>query len=244
MRALSASELISLWERGPTQTPVQRALALLSAAHPDTSIQELAHLRIGLRDALLLTLREWTFGPRLVSVTACPNCRRRLELDFAASDVRVTPEVEPAEALSLTAEGYEVQFRLPTSLDLGAIVDHTDVTAAQNTLLKRCALSVRYDGEETDVEHLPKHIVEMIAERMEKADPQADIRLSTSCPDCGHEWQAAFDIVIYFWNEIDAWAQRTLRDIHTLASAYGWRETDILAMSPWRRQFYLEMISG
>jgi hypothetical protein len=33
-----------------------------------------------------------------------------------------------------------------------------------------------------------------------------------------------------------------MREVHTLAAMYGWRETDILAMSAWRRQRYLEMI--
>jgi hypothetical protein len=33
-----------------------------------------------------------------------------------------------------------------------------------------------------------------------------------------------------------------LREVHILASAYGWREDDILAMSPARRRIYLEML--
>jgi hypothetical protein len=33
-----------------------------------------------------------------------------------------------------------------------------------------------------------------------------------------------------------------VREVHLLASAYGWRESDILAMTPWRRQLYLELV--
>ena len=40
----------------------------------------------------------------------------------------------------------------------------------------------------------------------------------------------------------DAWALRTLAEVHRLASAYGWREQDILALSPARRQLYLGMV--
>jgi hypothetical protein len=50
--------------------------------------------------------------------------------------------------------------------------------------------------------------------------------------------------VSFFWNEINTWAYRMLRDVHALATAYGWREADIVAMSPWRRQVYLDMVSG
>ena len=51
-----------------------------------------------------------------------------------------------------------------------------------------------------------------------------------------------FDIVSFFWAEIDAWARRVLREVNVLARAYGWRESDILALSPVRRQIYLSMV--
>ena len=68
--------------------------------------------------------------------------------------------------------------------------------------------------------------------------------LSLSCPDCGHCWDVPFDIVSYFWGELHVWAQRVLREVHTLASAYGWREADILGLSPLRRELYLQMVGG
>ena len=67
MRALSAPELLSVWERGQAQPPVQRTLTLLAAACPGILPDALAELSIGQRDARLLTLREWTFGPQLVT---------------------------------------------------------------------------------------------------------------------------------------------------------------------------------
>jgi hypothetical protein len=109
--------------------------------------------------------------------------------------------------------------------------------------LKRCVLSVRHDGDEKAIAELPEHVAAMIAARMEQADPQANIQLSLLCPTCRHESQVTFDVVTYFWNEINTWARGVLRDIHRLASAYGWRESDILALSPWRRQFYLDMLT-
>jgi hypothetical protein len=35
-----------------------------------------------------------------------------------------------------------------------------------------------------------------------------------------------------------------LVEVHKLASAYGWREADILAMSATRRSMYLNIING
>jgi hypothetical protein len=51
-----------------------------------------------------------------------------------------------------------------------------------------------------------------------------------------------FDIVSFLWTEIAAEAKRLLREVHILASAYGWREADIFSLSPLRRQFYLEAV--
>ncbi len=244
MRTLSASELLSIWERGPDQSPVEWALTLLDAAHPDTSLDELAKLPVGQRNGLLMRLREWTFGPQLHSVAACANCRERLELDVSVSDLQAAPEMAPTDELSFSADSFKVRFRLPDSLDLAAVLGPSDVATVRLMLLQRCVLSVHHDSDEKAIDELPEPIVAMIAERMEQADPQANIQLSLACPTCRHESQVTFDIVTYFWNEINAWAQDALRDVHILASAYGWRESDILSMNPWRRQLYLEMING
>ena len=89
---------------------------------------------------------------------------------------------------------------------------------------------------------LPGEIAAQIAEQIERADPGADISLNLICPACDHRWQITFDIVTFFWAEINHLAKRLLREVHTLARAYGWREADILAMSAARRQAYLEMV--
>jgi uncharacterized protein (UPF0212 family) len=244
MRSVSASELLGVWEQGLAQRPVRRALTLLTTACPETSPEELAKLSIGQRDARLLALREWTFGHQLISLATCPSCGQRLELTFNVADIQVATEVEPKETLALSVADYEVHFRPPNSLDLAAIADQKDVATGRQRLLESCLMAVHQNGEQVSADQLPANIREAVVERMAQADPQADVQLALSCPSCGHQWQAAFDIVSFFWSEINAWASRILREVHTLASAYGWRETDILAMSPWRRQCYLEMLSG
>jgi hypothetical protein len=92
------------------------------------------------------------------------------------------------------------------------------------------------------IDRLPADVTEAISARMAEADPQADVRLNLVCPQCNHRWQAPLDIAAFLWSEIQAWAVRLLREAHLLASTYGWREADILAMTPWRRQVYLELI--
>lgn len=243
MHALSAAELLSVWERGTGQPPHERALSLLAMACPEASRDELSVLSIGERDAHLLILREWTFGSKLSGLTNCPACGNRLELTFDLADIRSTGEVKPAETHTFFLHNYDVRFRLPNSLDLDALAESESVADGERVLLRRCLLSARYQDRKVSVEELPVEILDAIAIQMEDADPQANVQLKSECVQCGHRWQTAFDIESFFWNEIQAWASRTLREVHTLARAYGWREADILNMSPQRRRFYLEMLS-
>ena len=77
---------------------------------------------------------------------------------------------------------------------------------------------------------------------MDAADPQANIEIPLKCVECEHGWNALFDIVSYLWTELDSWAQRTLNEIHLLASAYSWSESAILSLTPARRQLYVSMV--
>jgi hypothetical protein len=251
MRALSAPELLSVWEQGLTQPPVQRALVLLASACPETSPKQLAELSVGQRDTLLLTLREWMFGSQLQSIASCPKCSNRLELSFKIADVRVATPAESAESFSLSVANYEVLFRLPNSLDLVACANQSasatglgDPSSAQQALLERCLLAACHHGQEQPVTQLPADVISAVVAHMAEADPQADVQLNLSCAACSHQWHSTFDIVSFFWSEINVWALRILREVHILASTYGWREADILAMSPYRRQLYLEMVGG
>ena len=244
MRPLAATELLDAWERGLSGPAWQRTLHLLSAASSAGAIDAVATLSIGERDRSLMALREWTFGSQLASVSDCSACGTQLEWTMNLADLYLDHQSEPAEVLSLDLDRYRVSFRLPDSSDLAALAEHSDIDTARGALLERCVLTAHFDGQETPVNELPAEIVTTIAERMAAADPQADLKIDLTCPACGLNWQAIFDIESFFWSEINAWAQRILAEVHLLARAYGWRETDILNLSPWRRQFYLGLASA
>lgn len=243
MRALSAAELLSVWEHGLSLTPAERAVALLATACPELSFDELSLLNIGERDARLLALRGLTFGSKLAALVSCPACGHRLQLALDLADIRINAEDKPALTHSLSLHDYDIRFRLPNSLDLAALAAGDSVASGTQLLLKRCVLSARHQDTEVNVEELPDEIVDAIGLQMDHADPQADLELNPECLQCKHRWQATFAIEAFFWSEIQAWAERTLREVHTLARSYGWCEADILNMSPRRRWFYLEMLS-
>ncbi|MCC5605191.1 phage baseplate protein [Nostoc favosum] len=243
MRSLSTSELLNIWEWGRNQPSWSKAIKLLTGACPDTSIDTLTQLSLGQRDAMLLTLREWTFGSQLVSQVTCPTCGEVLELNFDVADMRVASlSLELVEKYCLELADYQVSFRLPNSLDMIAIAEHKQPEMAQEILLERCILQAVCNGEYLPFQQLPSHVRDAIIAQMAQADPQANVPIDVSCCACNHQWRSLFDIVSFFWAEINPWAFRVLREVHTLAVVYGWREADILAMSPRRRQLYLEMV--
>jgi hypothetical protein len=243
MRPLSAHDLLGVWETGEDLHPLDRALLLLAAAYPELAWDELAALSVGQRDARLLTLRESTFGQRLNGLVECPWCTQSLEFDVEVADLRAAQPDSGEEEWELVADGLKLRFRLPDSRDLAAVVGSQEPAAARNLLVRRCVIEASRDGTPVAVGELPAGVTTRLARRMAERDPQAEVLLDLRCQACGQAWQALFDIVSFFWAEVAAQAKRLLREAHTLARAYGWREADILSMSARRRRFYLEMES-
>ena len=245
MQPLSTGGLLRAWELGGGELHrVDRAIALLEAGYPDVPRAALAKLSIGERDSLLLALRDQIFGPRLTALAVCPGCGERLELAFESADVRADRKQDTDQLLNLRLDDYEITFRPPNSLDLAALAGEGDIRDKKQALLHSVISQARYRGAETEPNQLPEAVIAAIEDHLEQADPQAEVQLNLSCAACGHAWHALFDIVSFLWSEVDAWAARLLREVHSLARAYGWREADILAMSPGRRLRYLEMLSG
>ena len=242
METPTVTALLGAWERGLSQSPVQRSLTLLSLVSAHMLPDQLARLSIGQRDTQLLSLREWAFGSQMCAQGTCPACTLELELTFSVPEIRMNPLVEATATYTLGVGEYEVCFRLPNSFDLARLKADGDVPANTRCLFECCVQSVRKDDQEMVIEQLPAELLSAISERMGEIDPLGDVQLSLTCPQCGHNWQAPLDIGSFLWSETHAWACRLLREVHILASVYGWRESDILALSPWRRLAYLEMV--
>lgn len=243
MRVPSASELMHVWERGLTQPPIERALAILQFACPDMSRDDIAALSIGERDSRLLTLRRWLFGEKITSASSCPHCQQLMEWTTDVSQLQVQPDPDAVTQRNhhFSHQDYRIEFRLPNTLDMFAIEQARDVDSARQTLLKRCVHTTERKGKTLSLSRIPQSIIQKVLKKMEQCDPQADLRVELLCANCQHKWETAFDIISFLWSEIQNWAKQTLRSVHLLARAYGWREQDILAMSPLRRQLYIEM---
>jgi hypothetical protein len=241
---MHTAELLGVWERGGPASHGERALLLLSVAQPQAVADAGAGWTVGQRDRALFALREELFGARLTALATCPRCGEPLEMEFQTADVVVDEALQAPPPLSLEQSGYRVTYRPPTAEDLAVMAQEFNGDEAQRWLLGRCVLDARRDQDACSVAELPASVLRAVADGMAAADPQADVELALTCPACSHQWQAPFDIVSFLWRELDAWARRTLAEVATLASALGWSEQDILALTPWRRRHYLELAVG
>lgn len=242
MHTPTPAQLLQVWERGGDPSAAARGLLLLGCCCDDEgSVDALAALPLGRRDARLLELRERLFGAAIDAVASCPQCAATVEATFRCDDLLLPEPGAAAATLEHAAHGIRVQFRLPDSRDLLALENCGDAEAARGLLLERCVLGAQRGDESRAPRSLPRELQTELAQAMAQADPQVDLQLAFRCPDCEHEWQPLFDVARFLWQELHAWALHMLREVDTLAATYHWAEADILAMSPRRRQAYLEL---
>lgn len=241
-RALAAGDWLRAWEHAQSLPRALRPCAWLAPLldEPGGAGQAQAEaLAIGRRDARLIALHAALFGPRLQAVADCPRCRERIEFELDAPAMRVEA---PREApVRVAHAGGWIEARLPDSRDLLALEACADESAARALLLRRCVTSSLPDEAGAT---WPAELVDALSRAMAEADPQAATELSLACSACGHEWVEGFDIAGFVGDAFDHWAERLLDDVHALASAYGWREADILALPTARRARYLARVQG
>ncbi len=242
MRRPDPRTLLDVWESGLSQPPQHKILTVLAAFLEGASPADIAAMPVGRRDSALLDISEQLFGSVLATIVSCPDCGERLEADVAIADIRAPCAADLGKVRTVSAEGHRVAFRLPTTDDLIAVPAGAGVADARELLLRRCVIEAQdAGGRAVEPGDLPEPVIRKLAARMASLDPQADISLSLKCPACSGAFAALLDVASFLLRDLDMWAQRMLHDVHALASAYGWAEGEILALSPVRRQIYLEM---
>ncbi|WAZ19838.1 hypothetical protein STRCI_000915 [Streptomyces cinnabarinus] len=235
MTDTGAAVLLATWEAGLAEAPAGRALLLHRTARPDLDGTALPALPVGRRESDLFALRRALFGDRMQVRLDCAACAADMEFDLDAG--QFAPRTDGQE-VTISENGWEVAFRLPGVADLTAAARAADPRAA---LLARCLVTATHHGTAAPASSLPAPVQRRIADAVEAADPGADVTIDVACPDCGQATRAELDIASYLWTELDAWARDVLLDVHLLATAYGWSEPQILALSPLRRRYYLEL---
>jgi len=238
MRALSHADFLSLWEAGHGLHSLDRGVLAATALLPEASQDNVADWTLGRRNEALARLHARHFGSSLGGWTECEGCGEKLE--FAVDCRGLIERQRERNVTPVEVKGQA--FRVPTSRDLARIADEADAEDAARRLAALCRMDAG-DQREWAGEWSNTELAEL-GEKMSAADPLAEILLQFACPACGAVREQALDLPGFLWAELEAFAKRMLAEIHMLASAYGWSESEILALSDRRRAAYVQMVRG
>jgi hypothetical protein len=212
MRALTAADLLDVWEQSDDVHPVARPLLVLAAAFPEADPAALAAEPLGAVNARLWQVRAALVGTAVVGCANCPCCGEQAEFELDAA--RLADHPGPSSSGRVRPIGLR---------DLFAVVGGPDPAAA---LLRRCAVPPAQRAE---------------PDELAAADPAAEVLLALTCPACGHGWSAPLDVAAFVWAELARIVADTVSDVDVLARAYGWSERAVLELSPARRRRYVAM---
>ena len=245
MRALAGEVLLAAWEQSAPSDELLRPLVILSAAQADAGPTQLGAMPIAERNLMLLRLHRLSFGPVLRVFGVCRQCGARLEFEVPVAEMTAQVEGQSAaDSIVWSEEGRQYRLRPVSTDDLVATLSALDLDAAQELLLTRCLeVSPAIEtGQPAGTPAVP--VSPAVLRRFEQLHAAAELSCGIECPGCACREVLDFDIARFLWAEVQTAARRLLREIHELASAYGWSQQDITAMSETRRRAYLELLSA
>ena len=221
----SAADVLTAWESASGLPPARRTAVLLCAFGGAADVQSALDQDVGTAAALLLATHAAAFGPTIDVVSACPACGATLEAHVV---------VPPGEDRPTTAHVNGFDVRLPTLRELDEVHGRPD---AGVQLRRRCVTrSVRTSDVDTSDAELDS-VVDALA-------GAAAWHGEVECPECAASFDTRFDPSILLWDRVRSEAPRLLDEVAALASAFGWTESEILALSDARRGAYLALVGA
>jgi len=254
LRPILGHEEDLLMQAGRYLKPAARATQLLTRCllrlgpmEPVTS-DAVKQLTVGDREALLLRLRQITLGDRIACVLSCPACASTMDLDLQIRELLIPPypharEFHQAELID-EGHSYTVVFRLPNGSDqeAAAQVAAESVDDAADFVLRRCVAEIKREDDPA-LGNLPHVVRQALPQKMAELDPQAEVLLNLTCPECTAGFVVPFDIGDYLYREFSSREREFYRGVHALSLYYHWTEHAILGLSRRKRDLYLDLLA-
>jgi hypothetical protein len=87
-------------------------------------------------------------------------------------------------------------------------------------------------------------VVAAIGTALAEHDPLVSFAVTCRCPECGETSDLPVDLEALALERLSALRHALMGDVHALAAAYGWTESEVLAIPPDRRARYRALIDG
>lgn len=184
------------------------------------------------RDLLLSEIQRDAFGDRCEADAACIACSQPYTMAFSLSAMAASQRFAEDGLEGPDAESRfrlnDISFRLPSSRDLADATTDEDPAAA---VLAACVVSGDPAGREAEIEAA-----------MAAAGPVLDLDLDAVCPNCGASQSPRFRISDFFQQCFVQERRFRQREIHCIATAYGWSHDSIMRLSRIDRQGFVGLI--
>lgn len=194
---------------------------------------------IGRRIAALAQIVAMTeHSASLAMTVTCdrPECGAPLEIAIPLEAIRSSGR--PPERLPVRlANGHEVIVRPPIGADQRAWRQRH--YGSREEAVAAMLESLLIEG---DVSGAEPHDIEAIADALAERDPLVAFTISYDCPSCGVSSDTAIDLEQLAVRRLIAFQRGLLKDVHALATRYGWTESEVLAIPAKRRARYRALI--
>ena len=190
---------------------------------------------VGMRTAALLQLAAVSEGSDLIECSArCAQAACGQVFGFALP-VDVLTDAAANAPLRVELDGSRtVRLRRPTGSDLQAWRTLRPASRAEAEAVMLASLIMDGDLRLEDSAGLQ--------EALAAQDPLVAFEAGCACPACGAPNLVAVDLEAEALARLERCQHALLREVHALASHYGWTEAEVLAVPPSRRAHYLAML--
>jgi hypothetical protein len=226
---MDALALLAAWEHSLTQPLPLRAATAFALGVGD---EEPGRVDIDCRERAAIRLHTLIAGDMLEATSTCSRCDERMDIAIPAA----TFEIESPAAREVQCDGWQITLRVPDSQDILFALKQDDSEAA---LFARCIVQAQQHSLAVQPDDLPATVRERCEEQLDRLAPLANLTLLLRCPACGEADEVPFDASAFVLDRLGFWVEDRLDEVVRLCRAFAWREEDVLAMSPWRRRFYL-----
>jgi hypothetical protein len=221
----------------PRPVRVTRLLAALYAtvAGQTATPAAIRALASGAREWLLQRAAALFWGETGWFEAPCAACGQPMDLParLSAAPVKAAGPGFPV-AVAETSLGPR-RFEVPNGAHEEALARGSDA-APERRLIALCGLA---DNAAAEAALFTEADLAAIDGALDAAAPEVADRLSATCPACGSPTEARLDPLAFAFPGPGA----LLRDVHTIASAYGWGEAEVLSLPSERRRAYARMIA-
>jgi hypothetical protein len=213
------------------QAPADAAIGLLRrlARAPDGSPLAIDALTVSQCDRLLAALYRTLFDDRAECRMRCKGCGEGYEFALELSALMAAQDGERAAAAD--ADGcWELpdgrRVRAPTLADIAA-------AGGPEALAARLVVAGEADRG-----------LDAVTDFLERAAPILSLDLDAACPHCARTETVRFDLAHYLAARLAGERPFLIRETHLIASRYGWRHAEIMALSRADRRAFASLIEA